>query len=180
MKCIQFLLVPLLVFSACSTPVPSKHAPMSLDETPRQSLSLQELQNRLGIQMGLGETGYREMSFNACDLGRALSDLKPPLKDCHRAYFVLVQFQLACRQSDQPNDVLGADDLTPLRNKNLKWKVGNTSGETQTDFQGQAVIRSISSETTQNAFLRISTGVDFLNMRVKQATSIATPPSWCQ
>ena len=179
MKYVTAVSLFLLLFAACSTP-PQKVEPPFVEYTrPKQTLNLIELQNRVGIQMGIGETGFREKSFDACELGTALNELKVPLTDCHHAYFVLVQFQLSCRQAEESSEVLTDADLTPVRNQALKWQIGKLSGDTQSDFQGQGVIRAISSGPIRKSYLRISTGVDFLNMRVDQVTAIVTPPSWC-
>ncbi len=139
-----------------------------------------ELQNRLGIELSVDSTGFREQSFDACDLGESLKELKHPLSDCHKAYFVLVQFQLSCRQDEESPNVLSESDLTPVRDRALKWEVAKLKGHARTDFQGRGVIRAISSRPTRKTFMRLSTGDDFLNMRVEQATAIVTPPSWCK
>jgi hypothetical protein len=177
---ITSLLIGFSIFlAACST---SRVAPIPEVPVvaPRATLNLRELQNRLGIELGPEGTGFREKSFDACDLGDALNDLRNPVKDCRQVYFALVQFQLSCRQSEQPTEALTDADLTPVKNQKLKWQLGKEAGETETDFQGRGVIRVLSGVPIKKSFLRLSTGVDFLNMRVEQVTAIVTPPSWCK
>jgi hypothetical protein len=168
-----------LFFAACST-TPKETPPPAEFPAATPKIDYAELQNRLGVELPMGGTGFREKSFDACDLGPALVDLVEPLKDCHHAYFILVQFQLSCRQNEESTGILTESDLTPVSNQNLKWKIDHATGETQTDFQGQGAIRAISGRSLRKGMLRLSTGVDFLNMRVEQATAIVTPASWCK
>lgn len=130
--------------------------------------------------MAPSETGIREKTFDACDLGPALNDLGEPLKDCHKAYFALIQFSLACRPTEQPTGALEASDLTPVRNQHITWKVDEKiTGELETNFDGRGAIRVISPKTQKRSFVRISTGVDFLYVRANEATDIVVTPSWC-
>ncbi|MBC7398094.1 MAG: hypothetical protein H7333_11680 [Bdellovibrionales bacterium] len=175
MKYFYALIISSFLFSACSTP---PVAP-PIEPTASPSLNYLELQNRLGVELAPEVTGYREKAFDACDLGSALGELKHPLNDCHHAYFILVQFQLSCRADEDTPNVLNEADLTPVQDQKLRWEIGKLSGDTLTDFQGRAVVRAIAGKSTRKNFLRISTGKDFLSMRVEQATAIVTPPSWC-
>jgi hypothetical protein len=172
---IRFAAFACLFFAACST-TPKESAPVEMPVAAPQ-IDYELLQTRLGIE--LTGTGFREKSFDACDLGSALDTLKVPLPDCHHVYFALVQFQLSCRENEESTAVLTESDLTPVRNQNLKWKIEKSSGETQTDFQGQGIIRTLSAKPLRKGMMRLSTGVDFLNMRVEEATAIVTPASWC-
>ena len=175
-----FLLFSLgLWFASCSTQGPISN----VAETPplqQPGLSLMELQNRLGLSLSLEDTSFREKMFDSCDLGTALNDLHVPISDCHHTHFAVAQFQLSCRPSEDSSQILNPEDLTPLHLKKLKWQIGKLSGEVQTDYLGRAVIRFISNVSVRKNYLRVSTGVDFLNVRLDQVTSIVTPPSWCQ
>lgn len=138
-----------------------------------------DVQARLGIEIPYGETGFREQAFDACDLGVALNTLKEPLRDCHSAFYVLVQVQLSCRGTEESLSVLTESDLRALSDRKLQWKIAKLSGDFKTNERGVGVIRAISGRSISKEFLRLSTGTDFLMMRVKQATAIVTPPAWC-
>lgn len=166
------------LFSCATAPEKTTAAPVEdLPSAPK--LNYLEVQERLGIFLPADETGFREQAFDACDLGAALGELNDPLKDCHHAFYTVIQFQLSCREADQPGTVLSEADLYPLQERSLKWSLGKTAGTTRTDYQGRGTIRAISATSRRRAYLRISTGVDFLVMRANEATAIVTPPSWC-
>ncbi len=170
-------LVIILFLNACATSPTPKHEVENIQRIPQ--LDYLEIQNRVGIDLAPGQTGYREKTFDACDLGPALHELSEPLSNCHHAYFTLIQFQLSCRTSDEPDTILTEGDLRPLQDKKLKWTLGKTIGQIQTDFQGNGVIRAISGSSKRKSYLRISTGKDFLMMHAGQASAIVTPPAWC-
>lgn len=163
-----------MVFTGCST---SKKAVRS-ESAALPKINYDEVQNRLGLDIAPGLTGFREKKFDACDLGAALLDLSPPLKDCHNAYFSLVHFQLSCRGADS-SQVFTQNDLTAVANQRIVYNVGATKGVTKTDYRGAGVARAITSKSQKHAYLRLSTGVDFLMMRAGEVTEIVTPPSWC-
>ena len=178
MKFMFRLFLACVWLSACSTPeplLPRVDAPPSA----LPSLSLIELQNRLGLIISPEDVALREKSFDACDIDLALKEAGWTLRDCHRAHFALVQFQLRCRPSEDSSQILNPEDLTPLRFRKLKWQIGKLAGSVETDGSGMGVIRALSSDSVRKNYLRISTGVDFLNVRLDQLTSIVTPPSWC-
>lgn len=172
--------VLLLVLSACASAPKKAAEPVIGVPAPVPKINYEEVQNKIGVDMSPSDTGIREKVFDACDLGPALAELKEPLKDCHKAYFSLIQFSLACRPTEQPDGVLGADDLTPVRNQHIKWNVGEKiTGELETNFDGRGVIRVISPKSQKRSFVRVSTGIDFLFVRANEVTDIVVTPSWC-
>jgi hypothetical protein len=167
-----FLGLALVVFSSCKTArVASQSAP---PQPPR--IDYNALQDRLGFEMKSYQVGYREKIFDACSYQSEL----PPMKDCHHAYFVLAQFQLSCRASEESSSILTAADLQPVAEKSLKWRAGKNHGEIETDRGGFGQIRTISENSMKRQQLRVSTGKDFLVIVAGQATNIVTPPSWCE
>jgi hypothetical protein len=164
----------IVVVSACSSSPKKKEA-----EYVRPKINYDEVQNQIGLDLVPGRTGFSERKFDACYLGEALENLVPRLKDCKQAYFTLVQFQISCRQDEQPTAHLTDSDLQVLSNQQLKWTMGSTLGELKSDFGGNGFIQTITSSSQKRSYLRISTGFDFLVMRANDATSIVAPPSWC-
>lgn len=169
--------------ASCSTaPAPKPEAP-SAPAAPR--IDYVEVQNRLGLDLAPGQTGFREKKFDACSLGAALEALPVPLADCHQAYFTLVQYQLSCRQDDQPEAMLTEADLRPVAHQRLKWTMiptsgAQSSGPSETDARGEGQVRTISSKSLKRAHLKVSNGTDFLMFRAGEATQIVTPAGWCR
>jgi hypothetical protein len=143
------------------------------------NLDYQAIQESVGIEVPDSGTGFREKAFDACDLGGALLELNPPIRDCHHVYFVWIGFQLSCRASEESSSVLTEADLKPVSNQTLHWKIGTLAGDSQSDYQGRGVIRALSSASVKKAHLRLSNGTDFLNMHAADMAAIVTPPSWC-
>lgn len=168
-----------LFLTSCSTVPKPPPVPISVEPTPRPAINYPDVQNKLNVELSPQETGFREKKFDACDLGPALDDLNPALSDCHQAYFILAQLQLSCRASEDTSQVISAQDLSAVRNQSLRWEIGKLKGQAQTDIDGRVVIRAIAPKSNKKAFLRLSNGTDFLQMRVEQATEVVTPPSWC-
>jgi hypothetical protein len=162
----------LFFFSSCGTPPKAPEAP----EPVRIEIDYPSLQSRLGIESKPDRVGYQEVVFDACEF----SNLLPPFKDCHHAYYILAQFQLSCRASEESNSILSASDLQPLMTKPLKWRAGKNYGEIITDPAGYAQIQTISEKSMKRQQLRVSTGKDFLVIVAGQSTNIVTPPSWCE
>lgn len=146
----------------------------------RPSIDYDDLQNRLGLDLAPGETGFREKKFDACSLGDALSTLQEPLTDCHQAHFALIQYQLSCRADQQPDAVLTEADLTPVSNRRLKWTMNRLTGPSTTNHRGEGIIRVISRASVKRAHLKISNGTDFIMVRANEVTAIVTPPEWCR
>lgn len=167
----------LMAIAACSS-APVKDATRE-EGRSRPKIDYDELQRRLGLAFGENETGFREMKFDACDLGEALSEVKPPLSDCRQAYFTAIRYQLSCRSEDQPEGVLSASDLSPLAHRNLKFTLDRAQGSTRTNAQGEGVIRAISRASQKNVYLKISDGTRFMMLRANSVRSIVTPPDWC-
>src|SRR5688572_6097265 len=89
---IGFLTLTLTLFSCSSAP----KAPEEVPAGP-PAINYDEIQNRLGLDIAPGQTGFQEKRFDACGLGEALNHLKEPPADCRQAYFTLIKFQLSCR-----------------------------------------------------------------------------------
>jgi hypothetical protein len=170
------VLILTLTIAACSS------TPKVPVETPRAraTIDYDDLQNRLGLDLAPGETGFREKKFDACDLGEALHELKEPLSDCHQAYFTLIQYQLSCRSELQPGAVLTEADLTPVGNQHLKYTLNQHTGPTVTNHRGEGVIRLITRTSQKRTHLKISNGTDFMMVRANEVTAIVTPPEWCR
>jgi hypothetical protein len=164
--------VILFSFSGCKTPRVAPEA----EKPPVLELDYLAIGHQLGVESHADRVGYQEKEFDAC----AYSSLLPPFKDCHHAYFVLAQFQLSCRASEESNSILSAGDLRPVANKGLRWKAGRNYGQILTDAEGFAEIRAIAERSMKRQQLRVSTGKDFLVILAGASTNVVTPPSWCE
>jgi hypothetical protein len=177
MKHFWLALLLMFIFVGCATSEKNSE-PIVPIVTPK--LDYQAIQESVGIDVPDTGTGFREKTFDACDLGGALFELNPPIRDCHHVYFVWIGFQLSCRESEESASILTEADLKPVSSQMLHWKVGNRAGDSQSDYQGHGVIRMLSNSSAKKAYLRLSNGNDFLNMHAADVSAIVTPPSWCE
>jgi hypothetical protein len=163
-----------LLFFSCST----ARKQTQTEENVILPIDMQALQKELEVDLPADRVGYVEKVFDACGFGPSL----PMLRDCHRVYFVLIGFQLSCRDSEeQPNGVLSGPDLKAVENRKLKWKVGSGhSGSVQTDHEGYGEIEILSDHSLRRRDLRLSTGKDFLVTNAGESSNVVTPPSWCE
>jgi hypothetical protein len=148
-----------------------------VSEPPTHHVDLLAVQHDLDMDPSPSFVGYKEKRFDAC---RMKPDL-PEISDCSRAYFIQVGVQLSCRPTDEAqNSILGQSDLTPVGNRDLRWKIGQASGHFRTDVDGHGIILAITAHSLKKQGLRISTGTDFLIMKAAEATQIVTPVDWCR
>jgi hypothetical protein len=175
MKKIGIALLILLLMSGCATNETKNFPAMS--ESPTHHIDLLAVQHDLGMDPSPTFVGYKERRFDAC---RMAPDL-PNISDCSRAYFVQVGIQLSCRPTEEAqNNILSQGDLTPVGNRDLRWRIGHASGRFRTDHDGFGIILAITASSMKKQGLRISTGEDFLVMKASEATNVVTPVSWCR
>lgn len=191
-----FLLVLLLVFAAgCTTteskneerweklpdefpiPPPKKSRPTSDKANEPIRIDLESLQSKLGMNRQPHTLGFREKEFNTCNVGSGFSDTH----DCHTENFVVIHFQLTCRDSDGTvSEVVTAADTMAISNQSIKWNLGKISGVTKTDREGFAQIRTTAPFSQKESRLRITSDSDFLYLRAGDISRVVTPKQWCR
>ena len=121
--------------------------------------------------------GYVEKSFPTCEVGYGYSSNR----NCRKDLFVLIQFQLLCRDSNEDSytQALGAADVRPLKGRTVKWTLNNDTGLIYLDDQGQGQIKKTSRSSPK--FMRLKLNIDNDNLYVKagEINKIVTPSNWC-
>lgn len=134
------------------------------------------LQRYLGLSRATEDLGYRERAFDTCQVGYGFSSSR----DCRRAYFVSIHFQLSCRDSEGTVETtLGSEHITPLGGRSVKWSLKGIEGVTPTDGEGFGAIAAIVPASQQQQRLRLAIGTQFLYIRAGEISRIVTPEPWC-
>lgn len=134
------------------------------------------LQKGLGLSRNIESLGFIERKFNTCDAGYGFSRSH----NCHSKYFVVIHFQLLCRDSEGTiSTALKASDMRPISRRSVNWIIKPLSGRLETDSYGFGQIRLISSQSQKQQRLKLAVGNDFLYMRANEITQVVTPQPWC-
>jgi hypothetical protein len=150
---------------ATAAPLPTNTGTVSID--------LDGLQRSLGLDAP--ESGFFEKSFDTCQVGYGYSSSH----DCHTAYFVVVNFQLQCRDSD--GTVSDVDyTVTPVVSDKIKWNLGKQEGFIATDVEGHGRVRAITRSKNHTQKLRLTVDGDFLILNAGDVKRIVAPKSWCE
>lgn len=140
-------------------------------------IDLPALQTALGLNRAPETLGYTEKIFNTCEVGYGY----PSNKDCKKETFIVLHFQLLCRDSEGTiSEILTDDFLKPIAFKDLKWTLKGIDGTVKTDRKGFVQIRTTSLASQKRERLKVSLGEDFLYMRANEITKVITPKAWCQ
>lgn len=175
------LALSLVLLSACQTgPThpdenPDSYAPPPKVERPQDTsyrLSLKEVQAKLKMQREPGELGFTEKQFNTCSAGLNQGGI------CRHQTFSVVHFQLLCRDSE--GTVSNAPvHLTPLTSDRVTWKIGNYTGNTQTDAQGYGQFLMLSEKTVRGQRLTLRMGRHFMGFTVSEVSKVVLPNNFC-
>ena len=174
-----FILLPILLFLAGCTSTPQRTSPEIsrppvADDSGR--IDYDALQSHLGLDRSPEDLGYSERSFNTCEAGYGFSRSQ----NCHTQHFVVVHFQLMCRDSEGTISTILTDaDLTPISRKSVRWNLKGLSGTVQTDGEGYGQIRITSRRSQKNERIKLAIANDFLYTRAGEIKRIITPRPWC-
>lgn len=134
------------------------------------------LQTHLGLDRSPEELGFAEKSFNTCEAGYGYSRNS----NCHTKHFVVLHFQLMCRDSEGTISTILTDaDLTPIARKSVRWNLKGLSGTVQTDGEGYGQIVVASPRSQRNERIKLAVSNDFLYTRAKEIKRVITPRPWC-
>lgn len=140
-------------------------------------IDLDGLQRKLGMSRQPYSLGYREKEFNTCNVGSGYSTTE----DCHTQNFVVIHFQLTCRDTDgTTSEIVHARDTQALANQTIKWNLGKIAGMARTDREGFAQIRTTAPFSQKESRLRITSKDDFLYLRAGEISRVVTPKQWCR
>lgn len=135
------------------------------------------LQKSLGMNRPLSEFGYAEKEFATCDVGYGYSSTH----QCRKNIFVVVGFQLLCRDSEGTvSTTLRYDDMQPLASRTVTWELKGDRGHVVLDTQGRGQFRAVYNVSPREQRLKITSRNDFLYMQAQAIKRIVTPANWCR
>jgi hypothetical protein len=92
----------------------------------------------------------------------------------------VIHVRLQCRDSEGTiSTALGANDLVAISGQSVRWTIQRHDGVATSDGDGYVTIRGLFSKTPKNDWLRLAVGIQFLNVRAKDAGRVVTPRPWC-
>lgn len=154
------------------TPSPPPTAPAESEP----SIDYIGLQHTLNMDRSPEDLGFKEKRFNTCKAGNGYSHSD----DCHTEHFVVIHFQLMCRETDESAmQAVSNDDIHPISNQTLDWLLLKHRGQIQTDDYGYGQIRMAFPASARTQRLKINLGRQFLFMRAGEITRVVTPKNWC-
>jgi hypothetical protein len=179
-----FLYASLALLSACASVAPKPPAPPVVTPSPSQDgggpavelIDHDGLQRSLGMERSVHDLGYDEKAFSTCGAGYGYSSSR----NCRREHFVLVHFQLLCRDSEGTvSTAIAVDELMPLRGRTVNWTLKGRRGRLNLDGEGRGQIRTTLSGSQREQRLRLAVDNDFLYIRAGDAKRLVTPKQWC-
>lgn len=169
--------------SACASkpsvvfPTPAQKSVETEDAPQEIIIDYDGLQSLLKLDRPVEKLGYVEKSFPTCEVGYGYSSNR----NCRRDFFVLVHFQLLCRDSNEDSytEALTAADMRPLRGSSVRWTLSNARGNLNLDDQGRGQIKTTARISQKDKRLKINIGNDNLYVKAGEINKIVTPSNWC-
>lgn len=135
------------------------------------------LQRSLGLERSNLHLGFQERLFDTCDVGYGFSKSN----NCRQRYFVVVHFQLMCRDSEGTvSEIVRAANLQANAYRNVRWTLKDASGSLSTDSEGYGQLRMLAPKSQKQQRLKLAVDTDFLYLRAGEVNKIVTPKSWCK
>ena len=168
------------VVSACSTARMKQPSPTEIPNEPpappaEMRIDYIGLQQTLGVNRPDTKLGYVEKAFDSCTAGNGFSHSN----DCHKEIFVLIHFQLKCRETEEaPAD--GSPMVThPIANHPVKWLLEKKGGVVQTDSDGYGQVRTSYRSRPRDKHIKLTSDTHFLYVKAGDLDQIVAPPIWC-
>lgn len=179
-----FLFLTLLLQACASTPPPKpkkKFLPKSQSSYSDRNYRVQkyndidvnELLVELGMDHPMESVGFREKSFNTCQIESNHS----PAPQCQQLYISRLNFQVMCRNS---TGTVQSVQLTPLFSNKLRWKNKHGKrGLTSTNGRGYGSLGFISQYPANDGYLYLYLGSKIARKRFQDKWKLILPMSWC-
>jgi hypothetical protein len=143
----------------------------------QQTIDILRLGQSLGMNIPVENLGYHEKQFNSCRVGYGSSSNQ----NCQPLFFVVVNYQLLCRQSSGTVSVtIQSDELPPVRDQRITWNLHSQKGHHQTNEEGFGQLQGVFPISQRHQRLKISTGTDFLYAKAGDLKQALTPKDWCR
>jgi hypothetical protein len=182
------LWIPFFLFlTSCASkptyefPVPVEKPPAAVAPEEPQStdivVDVEGLQRYLKLEKSVDNLGYTEKGFSTCEVGYGYSSNR----NCRRDYFVLIHFQLMCRDSNEDSytEALGASDMRPLKGRTVKWTLDKDTGIIYLDDRGNGQIKTTTRTSPKLKRLKLNIDNDNLYVKAGEISKIVTPSNWC-
>lgn len=142
----------------------------------RPSIDYDNLQRQLGLGREVEQLGFVEKSFATCDAGYGYSSSQ----DCRRDFFVVIHFQLLCRDSQGTiSTILNPEDLRALSGRSVSWTLQRQHGDLRLDQSGYGQIKLTAPRSQRSERLKLTVENDFLFLRAGEINRVVTPVNWC-
>ncbi len=167
------------------TSAPPQGDPGVLIHAPRPGVDLEPidapidylgLRRFLGLERTRDDVGYVEKSFETCKVGYGYSTSR----NCQRAVFVTIQFQILCRDSEGTvSQAISRSEMRPLSGRTLRWQLKKSRGSMELDGEGFGRLDAIVAASHRLERLKISVDNDFVYVRAGELRRLVTPRNWC-
>ena len=138
-----------------------------------QKVSNAELHALLGLPEEVYDLGFKQHRYNPCEVG-----IEPLVKGrCATEYYSTIHIQLLCRKTSGTIQEVGPEYA--LYDSDLRWKLDNLTGGVGLDEDGFGLIRMRTKHSPRRKRIRITSGNDFLVMRIADITKVLVPAAWC-
>jgi hypothetical protein len=170
-----------VVLSGCASKAPAPEAKPSVEvpaETSSEpSIDVWAIRRALKLDRQPSELGYKEASFNTCEMGYGYSSSNM----CQRHTMAVIHTRIRCRDSEGTvSQAVGEANLQPVTGQ-IRWTIGNQSGITTADGEGYTQIVSIFPKSPANTRIKIAAGNQFLYlMHASEAGRLVVPKQWCE
>lgn len=145
-------------------------------QEPQENVDIEGLERALKLSRPQEELGYQEAGFSSCSAGYGFS----ASRNCRKMVMAVIHVRLQCRDSEGTvSEALGAADLVAIAGQNIRWTLSRQEGIATSDGEGYAEFRGLFSRTPRNDWLRVGVGIQFLNVRAKEAGRVVAPRPWC-
>jgi hypothetical protein len=135
------------------------------------------LQKLLKMEIPVERLGYFEKSFPTCEAGFGY----PSNRACRTDLFILIHFQLYCRDSNSDNftEAIKASEMRPLSGRNLNWTLNSIRGTLNLDDKGRGQIKMASRYSFKSKRLKLNIANENLYVKAGEISKIVTPSNWC-
>jgi hypothetical protein len=184
MKNIILLLILSSVVTACGSArmkLPPAEGSQPIESVPPPTpadtrIDYIGLQQTLGLHRPDTKLGYFEKAFDTCTAGHGFSHSN----DCHKEFFVLIHFQLKCRETEEAPADGSPMVVHPIGNHSIAWNLDKKQGSVQTDSDGFGQIRMSYRARPGGKHIKLMSDTHFLYVTASDLNQITTPPVWCQ
>ncbi|RYZ64383.1 MAG: hypothetical protein EOP05_22125 [Proteobacteria bacterium] len=176
------LATTVLVLSGCAGKKVEKEKPAAPPQTSTEvessepSIDVWAIRRALKLERAPTELGYKEASFNTCEMGYGYSASSL----CQRHTMAVINFRIQCRDTDGTvSEAVGASNLKAISTP-IRWTIGAQNGVVTPDGEGYGQIVSIFPKPPGKTRIKLASADQFLYlMHASEASRVVVPKQWC-